>query len=315
MIIKRIAGVEFTDSAVRAVEVYGSEKSHRITALGSVDLAEGIVVDGVITDPTAATAALADLLKKFSFKSKEVVFGVDNKYVLVRYADIERTSDKGLEKDVEEQIQQFLPVDKNSVVTDYFAMDESEDENGTKKVKTLIVAAGKKMLNEYIEVFKGNKLTINDIDVNTIAIHRLLPEKDDEKKGIALINFKREMFNLLILSGGKPLLARNMVVDTSNAIGEDDFVNEYFEGIKKDITSSLAYYNSLTREYIDIIYITGYGVWNENMVQFIREATSAEVKVINPFLNEHNRTGTPEVSRPYEFAVPYVLAQRGLESD
>ena len=237
MIIKRMAGVEFTDSAIRAVEVYGSEKSHKITALGSVDLAEGTVVDGVITDPMAATAALTDLLKKFFFKSKEVVFGVDNKYVLVRYADIERVSEKGLEKDIENQIQQFLPVDKNSVVTDFHAMDENEDENGVKKVKTLIVAAGKKMLNEYIDVFKGCKLTINDIDVNTIAIHRLLSQKEDDKKGIALINFKKEMFNMLIVSNGKPLLARNMVVDTSNAIGEDDFVNEYFEGIRKDITS------------------------------------------------------------------------------
>ena len=315
MIIKRMAGVEFTDSAVRVVEIYGSEKSHRITALGSVDLDEGVVVDGVISDPVAATAALADLLRKFSIKAKEVIFGVDNKYVLVRYADIERTNEKSLEKDVADQIQQFLPVDKNSVVTDFFPMDETEDENNVKKVRTLIVAAGKKMLNEYIEVFKGCKLTIDDIDVNTIAIHRLISLKEDDNKGVALINFKKEMFNLLIISGGKPILARNMVVDTSNAIDADDFVNEYFEGIRKDITSSLAYYNSLTREYIDVIYITGYGVWNENMVQFIREATSAEIKVVNPFLNERNKTGTPEVSRPYEYAVPYVLAQRGLESD
>ena len=315
MIIKRMAGVEFTDSAVRVVEIYGSEKSHRITALGSVDLDEGVVVDGVISDPTAATAALSDLLRKFSIKAKEITFGVDNKYVLVRYADIERSGEKSLEKDVADQIQQFLPVDKNSVVTDYFPMDETEDEDSVKKVKTLIVAAGKKMLNEYIEVFKGCRLTINDIDVNTIAIHRLLSLKEDDKKGVALINFKKEMFNLLIVSGGKPILARNMVVDTSNTIGADDIVNECFEGIRKDITSSLAYYNSLTREYIDVIYITGYGVWNENMVQFLREATSAEIKVVNPFLNERNKTGTPEVSRPYEYAVPYVLAQRGLESD
>ncbi len=315
MVIKKIAGVEFTDTAVRAVEIYGSEKSHRITALGSVELADGTVVDGVVVNVQAATAALADLFRKFSMKSKEIIFGVDNKYVLVRYADIIRTSEKNFSKDVDDQIQQFLPVDKNSVVTDYFPLEETEDDEGNKKVKTLIVAAGKKMLNEYTEVFKGCKLAINDIDVNTIAIHRLLPSKEDEKKGIALINFKKEMFNLLILSNGKPILARNMTVDTSNALDDKDFVNEYFESIKKDITSSLSYYNSLTRNYIDVIYITGYGVWNENMVQFLREATSAEIKVINPFLNEHNRTGTPEVARPYEYALAYVLAQRGLESD
>ncbi len=36
MIIKRIAGVEFNDDTAKAVEIYGSEKSHKITALGNV---------------------------------------------------------------------------------------------------------------------------------------------------------------------------------------------------------------------------------------------------------------------------------------
>ena len=315
MIIKRITGVEFTDTMVRAVEIYGSEKSHRITAIGNVDLEDGTVIDGVINDVPAATAALTDLLRKFSFKSKEVIFGVDNKYVLVRYADILKSEDRKLSKDIEEQIQQFLPVDKNSVVTDYFPMEEKEDEDGVKSVKTLIVAAGKKMLNDYIQVFKGCRMTINDIDVNTIAIHRLLSKDMEGTGGTALINFKKEMFNLLILDGGKPVLARNMTVDTSNALDESEFVTEYFESIRKEITSSLSYYNSLTRKFIDAIYITGYGVWNENMVQFIRESTSAETKVVNPFINEQNRTGTPEVTRPYEYAVAYALARRGLESD
>ncbi len=68
----------------------------------------------------AAIAVLKELWKKYSFKTKEVIFGVDNKYVLVRYADIVRTADKKFQNDVEAQIQQFLPVDKNSVETDYF---------------------------------------------------------------------------------------------------------------------------------------------------------------------------------------------------
>ncbi len=51
------------------------------------------------------------------------------------------------------------------------------------------------------------------------------------------------------------------------------------------------------------------------MVQFLRETTKADVKVVNPFINEKNKSGTPDVPRPYEFAVAYALAQRGLESE
>ncbi len=55
------------------------------------------------------------------------------------------------------------------------------------------------------------------------------------------------MFNLLIVRDGQPLLARNIMIDTSSALNETEFVQEYFEAINKDIISSLAYYNSITR--------------------------------------------------------------------
>ncbi len=314
MIIKRIAGVEFNDNSAKAVEIYGTEKSHKITALGTVEITDNVITDGVLVNKEAAAAVLKELWKKNSIKTKDIIFGVDNKYVLVRYADI--TSDgRNFGEDVERQIQQFLPVDRNSVEVDYLRLNETKEENGEKKTKTLLVAAGKKMIGDYIDVFKENKLTIEDIDINTLSIYRLLPENADKDTGVMIINFKKNLFNLLIVKDGQPILARNIAVDTSDALNETEFVQEYFEAINKDIISSLAYYNSITGNYIEKMYITGYGVWNEAMVQFLQENTKSEVRVINPFVNERNRTGTPNVPRPYEYAVAYSLALRGLESE
>ncbi|MFO7611453.1 MAG: pilus assembly protein PilM [Clostridia bacterium] len=314
MILKRIAGVEFNDNSAKVVEIYGSDKSHKITALGMVEIADGVITDGVLSNKEAAAAVLKELWKTNSVRTKDIIFGVDNKYVLVRYADI-KSDGRNFSEDVERQIQQFLPVDRNSVEMDYLRLNETKEENGETKTKTLLVAAGKKMLGDYIDIFKENKLIIEDIDVNTLAVYRLLPENADKGNGVMIINFKKNLFNLLIVKDGQPLLARNIAVDTSGALNETEFVQEYFEAINKDIISSLAYYNSITGNYIEKMYITGYGVWNEAMVQFLEENTKAEVRVINPFVNERNRTGTPNVPRPYEYAVAYSLALRGLESE
>jgi type IV pilus assembly protein PilM len=314
MIIKRIAGIEFNDNTARVVEIHGSEKSHKVTALGTVEITDGVITDGVLVNKEAAAAVLKELWKKNSVKTKDIIFGVDNKYVLVRYADI-NSDGKDFSGDVERQIQQFLPVDRNSVEVDYMPLTEKMGENGEKKIKTLIVAAGKKMIGNYVEVFKKNNLNIEDIDINTLSIYRLLPENADKGNGIMMINFKKNLFNLLIVKEGQPLLARNINVDTSGLLNESEFVQEYFEAINKDIISSLAYYNSITGNYIEKMFITGYGVWNETMVQYLQENTKAEVRVINPFVNEKNRTGTPNVPRPYEYAVAYSLALRGLESE
>lgn len=315
MIIKRIAGVEFNDNSARVVEIYGSERSHKITALGTVEIADNVITDGVIVNKEAAAVALRELWKVNSVKTKDVIFGVDNKYVLVRYADIKSSGGKNFKDDVEAQIQQFLPVDRNSVEADYMPLNETKGDDGETRIKTLLVAAGKKMLGDYIWVFKENKLNLEDIDVNTLSIYKLLPSDTDKGSGVMMINFKKNLFNLLIVKDGQPLLARNIAVDTSGALNETEFVQEYFEAINKDIISSLAYYNSITGNYIENIYITGYGVWNEGMVQFLQEKTKAEVRVVNPFISEKNKSGTPNVPRPYEYAVAYSLALRGLESD
>ena len=170
------AGVEFSDSIVRAVEVFGSEKFHRVTAIGTVDISDNVITNGVLVNTEAAAAVLKELWEKYSFKAKEVIFGVDNKYVLVRYADIKNSDEKKFGNDVKDQIQEYLPVDKNSVETDFLPLDETVDDDGNKTTKTLIVAAGKKMLGDYIEVFKDCKLKIEDIDINTLALSRLIPE-------------------------------------------------------------------------------------------------------------------------------------------
>lgn len=315
MIIKRIAGIDVNDNSAKVVEIYGSERSHRITALGTVDIADNVITDGVIVNKAAAAVSIKELWTVNSVKTKNLIFGVDNKYVLVRYADIKSDGGKSLKDDIEAQIQQFLPVDRNSVEVDYLPLSEVEGDEGNKKINTLLVAAGKKMLGDYIWIFKENKFNIEDIDVNTLSIYRLLPEGADNDKGVMMINFKKGLFNILIVKNGRPLFARNISIDTSGALNESEFIKEYFEAINKDIITSLAYYNSTTGNYIENIYITGYGVWNESMVQFLREKTRAEVKVINPFINAKNKSGTPNVPRPYEYALAYSLALRGLESE
>ena len=69
MIIKRIAGVEFNDGVLRAVELYGSEKSHKVAAIGTVDISDNVITDGVLVNNEAAIAVLKELWKKFETSS------------------------------------------------------------------------------------------------------------------------------------------------------------------------------------------------------------------------------------------------------
>jgi len=313
MLIKRVVGVEITDKFIRGVEILGSDKSHKITAVGFIELPQGIITDGVVQDVEKVAEQLQIFWKESGFKTKEVYYGIDNKYVLVRFADIPAEVDKNFKTVVMNQIQNFLPVEQKTVEIDYVPINREIKEDGSPNTKILVVAAGKKVIGESCTAFQKSGLELIDIDVNSIVISRLIPRGADDNKGVLLINFKKEMMNLLIMKNGLPLLARNITIDTNESLNENEFVKQYLDSISNDIINSLAYYNSETEEYIEKVFITGYGVWNEEMVHFIKETSKINVVAINPFVNEKNKGEQPKVSRPYEYGIAYALAMRGLE--
>lgn len=316
MFAKRVAGVEFCDNSIKVVELKGSEKSHKVISYGKIEMPDNIVSEGVILNKDAAAANLQRLWESESIRTKDIVFGVDNKYVLVRYADI-KSDGRNFKLDLEQQIQKFLPVNRNSVELDYVQLSKVKEETGEQTIKTMLVAGGKKMLNDYIEVFQKNKLNIKDIDVNTLAIHRVLPTDADKDNGVMIVNFKKILLNLLIVKDGQPLLARNIAIDIDSNPDEAEFMQDYYEAVNREIISSLAYYNSITGDYIEKIFVSGYGVSHESMVQSIQKDTKSDIRVVNPFVNEKNKTITPmhSVLRQYEYAVAYSLALKGLESE
>ena len=315
MLMKKVVGIEITDKVIRGVEISGTEKSHKISTVGMIDLPKGIVVEGVIVDAEQVSSKLSELWNTVGFKSKDVYYGVDNKYVLVRFADIKTDDSTNFKTALLEQVQNFLPVDQKTVELDFVPLDKEVNEEGVQVTKTLIVAAGKKMIGDSCDVFKKGGLFLEDIEVNNIVISRLLPKGVDDNKGILLINFKKEIMNLLIIKNGKPMLARNIIIDIDSELQEEDFANKYLEKIGKDIVASLTYFSSTADEYIEKVFITGYGVWNEEMISFIKETSKTNVIAINPF-DRINKSGNKiNIARPYEFGVAYSLAMRGLEGD
>lgn len=315
MIIKKMVGVEITDTEIRAVEMFGSIKSHKVLSVGSIALGEKIIEDGMILDMDKLSEAMIQLWRTYKIKSKDVFFGVDNKYVIVRYAEIPGIIDKNFKDKVSSQIQNFLPIDKNTVEIDFVPIDEIIGDSGERKVKTLVVAAGKKMINDYCQLFQNCGLRLEDIEVNNVVLSRNIPLNADKDKGILFMNFKKDIMNIYITKNDKPLLARNIAINTEGAVAEKDFISMYLSSIGDDLISSLEYYNSATEEYIDKIYITGYGVWNEEMVTFIRETSKINVEIINPFKHPNSKNPGLSVERPHEYSIAYALALRGLEGE
>src|SRR5262245_7180464 len=81
---KAIVGLDIGSSAVKAVELKATGKSHRVAALGIEPVPADSIVDGAIIDATAVSDAIRRLFERHTFHTKEVAASLSGNAVIVK---------------------------------------------------------------------------------------------------------------------------------------------------------------------------------------------------------------------------------------
>ena len=156
----------------RAVELRDRPR-RPLGAFASIELPEGAVEEGMVVHPEAVGEALKKLWDRGGFKSREVLLGVSNHGVMVRYATMPKVPAEKLDNVIRFQAQEHLPIPLNSAVLDYLVIGETATESGA-ALEVLLVAAQRDMLTGFIEALNAARELI-DIDVSTLALMRIIP--------------------------------------------------------------------------------------------------------------------------------------------
>ena len=93
---KSIIGFEADTTEIRAVELTRVNGAYQVLACGKIPLGDGVVEEGFVRDADAFSTALAELLQNGNFKSSDVVVGVNNENVIMRYASFPKIADDKL---------------------------------------------------------------------------------------------------------------------------------------------------------------------------------------------------------------------------
>ncbi|MEG2719804.1 MAG: pilus assembly protein PilM, partial [Oscillospiraceae bacterium] len=229
--IKSVIGFEVDSTEMRAIEITRSGGAFSILACGKTPLAEGIIEEGFIRDADAFTIALSDLLQNGMFKATDVVVGVNNENVIMRYASFPQVPEDKLRNMVLLQAQEFIPIPVQEMEIDYVIAGEGVNDDEQPIVNVLLVAARRSMLEQLINIFSASKLQVNEIESSVLSMTRAA-QKVAAGKNFALLNLTDDMLNFLVVKNNDISMVRSITIPERAA----DAVANLFKNADEDIT-------------------------------------------------------------------------------
>lgn len=209
--IKSVIGFEVDTAEIRAIELTKSNGAYSVLACGKIPLPAGTIEEGFIRNADEFNKALAELLQNGNFKSSDVVVGVNNENVIMRYASFPKVPEDKLRNMVLLQAQEFIPIPVQEMEIDYVIAGESLNDEEQPVVNVLLVAARRNMLEQLITVLGASKLQVVDIDASVLSVCRGLAPMMVGKK-YALLNLTDDILNFLVVKDSEISMVRSITI-------------------------------------------------------------------------------------------------------
>lgn len=209
--IKSVIGFEVDTAEIRAIELTKSNGAYSVLACGKIPLPAGTIEEGFIRNADEFNKALAELLQNGNFKSSDVVVGVNNENVIMRYASFPKVPEDKLRNMVMLQAQEFIPIPVQEMEIDYVIAGESLNDEEQPVVNVLLVAARRNMLEQLITVLGASKLQVVDIDASVLSVCRGLAPMTVGKK-YALLNLTDDILNFLVVKDSEISMVRSITI-------------------------------------------------------------------------------------------------------
>ncbi len=287
--IKSAIGIEMDAGAIRAVELTGSSEKAHVSAFAKIPIERGIIEEGFIRNSNKFYDILDEMITKGNFKSQDIVVGVNNENVIMRFASFPKVSDDKLRKMVVLQAQDFIPIPVAEMEIDYVVSGEGINDDDQPIVNVLLVAARRSMLESLITLFSASKFKVYDIDSSVLAWCRATLKYSDNKT-LGLLKISDDVINFIALDEGQIKMVRSLNVpersayliknafDNPKSCSDDDY-SSIASMLSNELSSSISYYQMQGFEPIETVYFSALMEGESIVAQKLKEMAFVPVEV------------------------------------
>jgi type IV pilus assembly protein PilM len=148
--------------------------SGRVVRGASLDLPDGLVRDGEVTDPEALGRQLKSFVAEAGLP-RNVRLGVSNQQIVVRVVELPRIEDeKQRDAAVRFQAAEAIAMPLEEAVLDHQVAGYADAPDGTARMQIVVVAARRKMIETLLASVKAAGLKADGVDLDAFALVRTL---------------------------------------------------------------------------------------------------------------------------------------------
>ncbi len=208
--IKSVIGLEADSNEIRAVEISRSSGVYSVLACGKIPLSEGVIDEGFIRDADRFSIALSELMRNGGFKSTDIVVGVNNENVIMRYASFPQVSPDKLRNMVLLQAQEFIPIPVQEMEIDYVVAGQDTNDDDQPVTNVMLIAARRNMIEQYINLLSASRLQVIDVDSTTLSLCRGLRHDVVADEKYLVINLTEDLLNFVVIEKDEISMVRSI---------------------------------------------------------------------------------------------------------
>ena len=234
---------DITDRNVRVVKGVESNGKIKISSAATLNLEEGLIVNGHVKDVPNVATLINGILKRNKMPDKEAIVSISSNLTIFKEMTVPRGKGNDLQKTVKGQMQAELNLDDSFSVTYVVVGDGESGANGEPTVKVLATACPYEIVNSYREVFKLLGISLKSVMVGCNCITKVLlaDTKIKSKMPLLAVQIDNNFISLNLYEQGQLSFSRFASIDADDYGGSDDYV---FEAVNENIFRMLQFHRS-----------------------------------------------------------------------
>jgi type IV pilus assembly protein PilM len=314
---KRLVGLDIGSSSLKLAEIISSSKGHYLNRFLEIPLPRGIIIDGVLVDPSVLSIKIKEIFKHSSWGRKGIVASIAGNSVIIKKLTLQQMNETEFRDLIHDEAGKYLPFDNMDDVNYDFQI-LGENNYNPNQMDIIIVAAKKEVVNSYLEAVTAAGQNVVIMDVAPFVLETLYEAnyEFDNDEIVVIINIGASTTGINVIKGGMSIFTRDFSLG-GNTITESlqekykttfeeaekmktegiangsegdnlDLKNsilEFAQPICLEIERSIDYFRStFGGEDIKQILLAGGSAKVYNLVKHLSETLNVKTEVINPFL-------------------------------
>jgi len=309
---ENILGIDLGSTSIKIVELKKS-KTPSLVTYGYLEKASGDILKGEKEKVKKETAEMLKFLcQKAKVTTNLAVTALPSFSVFTSTITLPiKLSKKELYPAVVSQTKKLISIPFEEAVLDWKILEKEKD------YKILIHVTSKKLIREYLEIFKLANLNLLSLETESFALSRALVGKDPAV--IMIVDFSAISTDVIVVEKTIPVFHRsinlgglNLTEEISKVLGIDfkmaeqfkrdlsaldkipNFLEDFLKQIVEEVDYSIRSYKNQTQKNIEKIILSGGSAYLPNLDKYFSDVLKMKVIIGNPF----KRVSYPEEIEP-----------------